>query len=444
MEKARQRDSIRLPAAWAGGAIAAFALLAAVRFALGAGALPLTWDERYALPIIERIWRTEWSIHSLLDYDDTKGPVFFWLYAGFGESFGRSAAVLRWLSIIATALWAATLVGMLDPARRTIAALGASTILTITLPYATVMSQLVMSEPTFLLGCALMAAAAVWALSRDVPRTRLVHGPTLFGLLLAVGLHHRIHVVALAGAIVVLALWRDRLRSWPWVAAMLIAGLSRLPLYLRWGGLVGESFQHRYNIGLRFDSLAYLLAALLPTIGLALAVLAWRRRTVGAAAWRVAAAAGAAGAALALLAPPAITGEVQDLRFAGPVATVLRPIADSPALFRASMMALAALGAASLGAALLLAWKDFADDAPGSERTSLSSLAARLAALTILFGWMLSALASGDVYDRYLLAFTFLWPLWCVRLMPCPILLVQIAWQASLTGYQVWSDLARV
>lgn len=448
MDSERRKASVRYWGAWAGGAIAvlaAFALLAALRLAIGAGAGPLRWDEDYALPIIERIWRTQWWSRALLDYDDTKGPAFFWLYAAFGELFGRSAAALRWLSIIATALWIATLGGALAGGERAFGRLALVGLLALTLPYATVMSQLVMSEPTFLLGSALMAAAAVRALSRDDARRRLVEGPILFGLLLVLLLHHRIHVVALAGAIVVLAAWREGVRSWPWLAALLLAGLSRLPLYLRWGGLVGESFQDRYSVGLRFDSLAYLLAALLPTIGLALVVLAVRRRGIGGEARRFVAGAGAIGAALALLAPPEITGNVQDLRFAGPVATLLRPLADSPVLFRTAMMTLAALGAMSLAAVLALAWRG----SPPQERPIPAGLdaargrtATRLAALTILFGWLLSALASGDVYDRYLLAFTFLWPLWCVRLMPRPILVAQIAWQAMFTALQVWSDLA--
>lgn len=438
-------EPVRLWGAWAGGAIAAFAFLAALRLAVGAGNLPLMWDEDYALPIIERLWRTEWWVRAMLDYDDTKGPVFFWLYAAFGECFGRSAGTLRWLSILATAAWAATLCGLLDPRERTIGRLALVLLLALTLPYAMVMSQLVMSEPTFLLGCAAMAAVGVRALGRDEARRRLVQGPILFGLLLVLLLHHRIHVVALAGAIVLAALWRDRGRSWPWIAALLLAGLSRVPLWLRWGGLVGESFQHRYSVGLRLDSLAYLLAALAPTIGLALVVLAWRWRTLGASAWRFTAGAGAVGAALALLAPPAISGDVQDLRFAGPVATVLRPLADSPVLFRAAMTALAALGAMSLAAVMWLAWRgeaDAGDSAPEPHDRSRRLLGTRLAALTILLGWLLSALAGGDVYDRYLLAFTFLWPLWCVRLMPPPLLAAQLIWQASFTALQVWSDLA--
>ncbi len=440
-ETGEQKGAFGLAAAWTACALGALALLGAVHLAVGGGALPYTWDERYALAIVERIWRAEWLVRSLLDYDDTKGPVFFWLYAGWGELFGRDAAVLRWLSILATALWTATLLGLLDPSRQTAARLAAVTLLAITMPYATVMSQLVMSEPTFLLGCSLTAVAAAAALRSDDRRTRLVEGPILFGLLLAVGLHHRIHVVALAGAIVVLAMLRDRAQSWPWIAAMLLAGLSRLPLYLRWGGLVGESFRDRYSIGLRFDSLSYLLAALLPTIALALVMMVLRRREMGAAAVRAVAAAAVVGAALALLAPPGITSDLQDLRFAGPVATALRPLADSPVLFRCVIMALAALGAASLASVVLLAWRGTADGQAALQSESLSSFAARLAALTILFGWMLSALASGDVYDRYLLAFTFLWPLWCVRLMPRPFLIAQVVWQALVTGCQVWSVL---
>ena len=439
---AQQRGGGSAWRAWLIALAATSAVLVLLRLALGTGALAITWDEKYAVPIIEAIRASDWSIASLLDYDDTKGPAFFWLYAAWGEVVGGEAVQLRWLSIIATALGAAAITGMLAPRERSVPGVLMIALLAVTLPYSAVLSQLVMSEATFVLGGVAMAVVAVRSLCRKGERMRRVVGPVCFGVLLAALLHHRVHVLALGGAVVVLALAVEGRRGWPWVVAALLAGLSRLPLYLRWGGLVGESFRERYSVGLRFDSLAYLLAALLPTIGLALVVMVMRRRQLGSAALGAMIAAGALGAALAVLAPPGVTSEVQDLRFAGPVASVLRPLATSPILLSVALAALAALGAMSLAGAMWLGWGESGSENGVATATPMQRCGTRLACLTILFGWLLSALASGDVYDRYLIAFTFLWPLWCVRVMPRRIVIAQIAWQAAFTGLQVWGQFA--
>ncbi len=430
--EAQQGETRSMWVAWMACAWACLTVLIVVRLVTGAGAAPITWDEKYALPIIERIWRTEWWSSALLDYDDTKGPAFFWLYAAAGEFFGRSVAVLRAVSLVCTALWAATLVGLLGLRERTAARFTLVMGLALMLPYALVMSQLVMSEPSFLLGCAIMAAAAVGSLGSERPRLQRLDGPIIFGILFAVLLHHRIHVVALAGGIVLIAAQRQRWRSWPWLVAGLLAGLSRLPLYLRWGGLVGESFQHRYSIGLRLDSLAYLSAALLPTIGLALVAAGLRRRELGRQTIGLIVLCGAAGAGLVAIAPPAISSDPQALNFAGPVATLLRPIADAPMLLAGVLAALSALGAMSL-ASLAALTAEHARDA--EKRVQIGSW---LALLTIVLGWLLSALAAGDVYDRYLLGFTFLWPVLCVRVLPRPLVIVQLLGQSAIAAMQVW------
>lgn len=415
--------------------LGALGALLALRVVLDTGALPVRWDEKYVLPIIDRIFSAHWSIAALLDYDDTKGPIFFWLYAAFGEVFGRDLAALRLLSIVATALWIAALGLMLGARERTAFNLAAVGALALTLPYGAVLSQLVMSEATFLLGSAVMAVCAVRALSSDDDRTRLVFGPIVFAILFALLLHHRIHVVALAGAVVCCALLRDGWRSWPWFVAGLAAGLCRLPLYLRWGGLVGESFQHRYSVGVRADSLVYLGAALLPTIGFVLVAGFMRRRELGSRGLGAILIAGGFGAGLAAIAPPAISSDPQALNFAGPVASVLRRFADMPILLNGALATLCALGVMSLTTLGMLNWSD------GRDQTPLMRHSSRIAWLTITLGWLLSAAASGDVYDRYLIAFTFLWPLLCVRLFPRPLLVVQVLWQSALTAQQVAASL---
>lgn len=428
---AKQSESSSAWAAWLICALGCLALLIAVRLTFDLGALPVKWDEKYVKPVLDAIFASRWSMPSLIDYDDTKGPVFFWLYAAFGEVFGRDPGSMRWLSIICTAMWAVALVGLLGREERRPSQLAAVMALALTLPYAMVMSQLIMSEPSFLLGCAIMAVLAVRCLASERPRLRRIDGPIVFGILFAILLHHRIHVVALAGAIVLLAAQRDRWKSWPWFAAGLAAGLSRLPLYLRWGGLVGESFQHRYSVGLRLDSLVYLSAALLPTIGLVLLVGLMRRRELGRRTMGVIVIVGGFGAGLAAMAPPALSSDPQALNFAGPVASLLRPVADWPILLNGLFAALSALGAMCLACLVALTWRQ-TDGA-----SSMVRLGSRLACLTIVFGWLLSAFAGGDVYDRYLIAFTFLWPVLCMRLFPWPLLMAQVLWQAAMSAQQV-------
>jgi len=69
-------------------------------------------------------------------------------------------------------------------------------------------------------------------------------------VLLAILLHNRIHAVAFAGAICLTAFGRDRLRSWPWWLACVLAGICRLPLWMRWGGLVSPEYQSMHGLGL--------------------------------------------------------------------------------------------------------------------------------------------------------------------------------------------------
>lgn len=417
--------------AWLVPALAALAVLVIVGLALGTGSRPLQWDEKYIVPIIDRIFRTGWNTPALIDYDDTKGPAFFWLYAGFAEIFGPNTAVLRSLSIIMTALWTALMVGLLDVKERRAGRIALVVLLALTLPYSLVISQLAMSEPSFLLGCAVMAVAAVAALRRESHRAQLVEGPIVFGVLFAVLLHHRIHVVAPAGAILMVAIACERWKSWPWLVAGLIAGLSRIPLWVHWGGLVGPSYQDRYRIGLRLDSLVYLSAALLPTIGLTLVAAIMRRRELGRRRLGVILVLGGLGAGMAAMAVPGVSSDPQVLNFAGPVATLLRPIADSPMLLSGAFASLCALGMMSMAAMVALTWPQTRDASP------LVRCGSQMACLTIVFGWLLSAVAGGDVYDRYLLAFTFLWPVLCVRMFPRALVAVQVLWQLALTAAQV-------
>ena len=89
----------------------------------------------------------------------------------------------------------------------------------------------------------------------------------------------------------------------------------------------------------------------------------------------------------------------------------------------------------SMAAMVGLTWQQTRESSP------LVRCGSQLACLTIVFGWLLSAAAGGDVYDRYLLAFTFLWPVLCVRMFPPLLVVVQVLWQLALTSEQVWAHL---
>ena len=116
-DRAGQGSAQPASAAWLQALAVTAALLVAARLLFGVGTLP-GWDEKYVKPVLDAIFASGWSMGAILDYDDTKGPVFFWLYAAFGELFGESISNLRWLSVIATALWTSMLVGILAPSER--------------------------------------------------------------------------------------------------------------------------------------------------------------------------------------------------------------------------------------------------------------------------------------------------------------------------------------
>ena len=455
----RRRRRGRL--AWSLAALAAVLLIAAaLRLGTNASRLGPTWDEIYLEPVVRAILHRGWTVATLIDYDDTKGPVFFWLYAALAEIFGAGLQALRLMTLAFYALtvWPlvriARLCGVFGPRLVRVALLYA------TLPYLPVLGQLFMSEPSFLLGMVLLAyafvrcfaervrgtseaaeaskAAPQWSQPPHRPDLFTRHawlGPTIFGVGLAVMLHHRIHAVAFAGAVCLVAFQRDRWRSWPWWVASFLAGLSRLPLYVRWGGFVGPSFQDRYGLGLRLDSLTYLAIALLPLLFTFL-VQMLRERTDHRprAAWLWGGV--IAGLVLAAFAPPSAEAAPTESRYLGMVMSALRPLTGTPGLFRAAITLLCPLGTAALAAVLYEAWRE-------SARRDAASVTLRLSSWAILLGWLLYGLTRGDVYDRYLVAFAFLWPIVCVKRLSTPLLALQLLGQAAIAVVHAYLYLIR-
>jgi hypothetical protein len=404
---------------------------AALRLGTDVGGLGAVWDEGLMRPIVLAIVEGGWTVATLLDYQDTKGPVFFVLYAAWGEIAGTGLARLRLLSIACFVLAALPASALARRAgldgRRTLLAVA----LLCLLPYHAVVGQLFMSEPSFVLGSLCLAAIAVRGLAPGRPGASWIE-PLAFGLLLAVLLHHRVHVVALAGATLLAATLQFGRRSWPWWLAVVLAGLARLPLYVRWGGLVGSEYQDALGLGLRLSSLTYLAMAALPcTVTLLWPVLASGRP---ARSWIFAGALG--GAVLGAVAVPDLSLPTEGhALFLGVIASALRPLASQPALLRLVIIALAALGTAALTATALISWLG----EPGDDADETALTIERLAGGTLLVGWALYGLTRGVVFDRYLLPFLVLMPLLLVRRVPPWLLALQAVGLAVILGGLVLS-----
>ncbi|MHC4992584.1 MAG: hypothetical protein ACYTGC_16560 [Planctomycetota bacterium] len=403
-----------------------------LRLATDIAALGGQWDEGVMRAVVRTIVEGGWTVEHLLDYQDTKGPVFFWTYAALAEIVGAELNGLRWVSIgffVASGLPLGLLAASLGLGVRRTGALAALLVL---LPYHGVLGQLFMSEPSFLFGSLLIAVVFVHGLSgaataADAHRPAAL-GPLVFGVLVAVLLHHRVHVVAMAGAAVLVATWRDGWRSWPWWVAAFVAGLARLPLYLRWGGFVGSEYQDVLGLGLRLTSLTYLLIAALPCTAVmvwpALAEPRWRRR------WPLLAAGAVAGGGLGLLAVPDVTLPTSgQASFMGVAATTLRPLAEHTTLLTLAVTSLAALGGTALTATVLVGL-----DGEGDRHEGRAVILDRLAVITLLLGWSLYGLTRGVVFDRYLLPFVVLLPVLWVRRLPGWLLALQALGLATILG----------
>ena len=451
------------------------ALSLVIRFAGHGGVDEPRFDEKFSHPPISALVREGWSVRTAIDFEETKGPGFIWPYAAAGAILGDDLPSLRWVSILA---FVAGVVPLLALARRAGVhgpGLVGVALLYALLPQQALLGQLVMSEPMFVT----LSLCAVWAFwwglepgpacstAGASPRRIVVPGivgpgiagPVLVGLLLAVLLHSRIHAAALGLAFVLVAWERDRWRSWPWWLAVAIAGLSRIPLMLRWGGLVSPMFREEHQFGgglIQWSNAAYLLAALLPLTGVfllagctgqrwrhAVADRMWRRSIVGAAAL--------VGAGIALLAPPSLASNLPAppqlaakapdglLRYLGPVASIWRAIDDAagptigPALAVAVVAILAGLGAASLAALGLRAWSRGSANQPWSGDARLLG---RLSALTLAAGMGMYMLAQSFVVDRYLVPWAMLLPIlwwtwlprWVTTLLGAALAVAMVGW----------------
>ncbi len=392
------------------------------------------FDERYVRLPIDDLLARGWSVETAIDFTETKGPTLIWAYAIGGELAGPELNGLRLISVVFFVVGAVPLLlicrhcGMPGPALPLVAGFY------MLLPQNPAIGQLLMSEPSFICGSLWLLWAFVWGFGDSIETQRSIAGPILVCVILAILLHLRIHAVAFAAAMVLVAAERDRRRSWPWWAACAIAGLSRVPLMIRWGGLVSPEYQSAHGLGLNVASMTYLAAALVPMT----AVLLWpgllRRRR-----WIIAGT--AIGLLLAVVAHPSFTETVTILdrdvkRYLGFVVLALRRATDSTGLQAILVGVLAGIGAAAMGALGSIAW----------ERTAVDRLGVvfRLQFWTLVTGCCLYGMTDAVVYDRYLLSWAVLMPIVWVAALPRTALGLQGALLMTLQCWYVWRLLIRV
>jgi hypothetical protein len=419
-------------------------VVAALALRLGTRVLhqPLIFDEPYiTVPIIDLIEKG-WSKQTAIDFRETKGPGLIWLYAIAGEALGSSLNGLRLVSVICFMLGA---VPLIDLARR--CGMGGWSLcvvaaLYVLLPYHAPLGQMVMSEPSFVLFSLIACWLFVWgvgACSEDdrgssqasANRARRILAPGLFTIVLSILLHNRVHAAALAPAVCLVALERGGMRlAWPWAIACLIAGLSRIPLLLYWGGIVSPAFQGLHSLGVRVDGLTYFLAALAPSLVL---FIPQALRSDGRGPRRALIAVGAGtGLLLAVLAMPRLneivdSAGIQQARYSGVVASAAKMLTAQPIGQSIVLGVMAVLGGAGLGALSMMVWRCEASSALGAVN--------RIQFWTLFCGCAMYLASAAPVYDRYVLAWTMLLPIVWARELPRPALILQMV---GLAGIAVW------
>ncbi|MDP7009211.1 MAG: hypothetical protein QGI78_06545 [Phycisphaerales bacterium] len=392
---------------WMSFSVIAVALvLFAVRYGSSIMDSGVVFDEQFiTVPIFDLI-EQGWSVQTAIDFEETKGPAMIWPYAAIGELFGGSLNALRLVSLLSSVACMAvlTFIASLCGVRR--AGHLAVAVGWVLLPYVLVFSEIVMGEISFILFELLAVAVYLQSLRTN---TRALLLPVLFCVLTAIALHSRIHVVALVGGICLVAFLRDGVRSWPWWVAGACAGLLRIPLLVRWDGLVSPKYQNLHALGFRLESLSYLAAALAPFVAV-FAVQAWHVKRNKK--WLVTAA--CLGVALLFIAPPTlVVPETIDYehatdRFQGIIGTAVLMVTKDSTLQQLLLAALAAIGLAGLlGLRLQLHQYD----------QTIKSTALRITFWTLTIGWLLYACTQGFVFDRFLLVWAFLLPIfWWTQL----------------------------
>lgn len=408
-------------------------VLAAMGLRYGTAILSLSdvRDEALMKEPIDDILEKGWSVETAIDYQEVKGPIFFWCYAVGAEVFGGDMNGLRMVSVL---FYIASAVPFLLILRRcgghgVLLLAGAG--LYVLLPYNSIVGQLLMSEPSFIFFAMWLMWIFIWGFDTAPERGHPILGPVLFAVVLSVLLHHRPHAAAFAGAAVLVAFERDGFKSWRWWLAGAIAGLSRLPLWHRWGGLVTSDYQEIFDLGLRIECQTYLLAAILPATAVFLwpAMVEASNRTRR---WWIAVG-GGVGLLLALFAQPdlhAMVGTAKPQQeYAGVVKTALNTLLPVGTTQQITLGALATLGGASLGAMLAVTWQ--------RPVNSIDGVIRRISFWTMGGGLFLFSLTNSPVYDRYLVIWILLLPIVWLNTLPRWLLLMQSLGMVLMLAYLV-------
>ena len=380
------------------------------------------FDEQYITVPMHNLINEGWSVERAIDFEETKGPALIWPYAFFGKMLGGTLNDLRvisvWCSILALFVlsWIAVKSGV-QKYGVLLVAIG-----WLLLPYNLVFSEIVMGEVSFLLLSLIAVFAFVYGIEESASKTRRVLAPILYCLAISVALHSRIHVVALAGAICFTSFSLQGIKSWPWWVASFVGGVLRIPLWIRWEGLVSPEYQALHGLGLRLESLSYLAAALLPFVGI-YAIEGWRV----AKSKKFIIISFSVGIFLVSVAMPDLTvPESIDFmqssdRFQGIVASVVTRFTSNAYIHQALLSVFAGVGLAGLAGL----WHS----------RSKATYVGEITFWALAFGWMLYALTRGFVFDRFLLTWAFLLPIVWVRTLPKWMLAVQYIFLTGIAAY---------
>ena len=406
--------------------VAAIFLVAVVLFGIrwSSGILSKgpVFDEKYITVPILNIINDGWSVETAIDFEETKGPAMIWPYAYVGKIFGGTLNDLRLVSVWSSIL--ALLVLSWIALRSDVSKYGFLLVAIgwLLLPYNIVFSEIVMGEVSFLLLSLLAVMAFLWGVEKQGTALQRIAGPMLYCLAVMAALHSRIHVVALTGAVCFTAFAILGIRSWPWWVASILAGLLRIPLWIRWDGLVSPEYQSLHGLGFRLESLSYLAAAMLPFVGV-FVIEGWR---VAKSKWFMVCSflLGVSVVFVAmpdLFVPESIDFAHHNERFQGIVASVLLRCSSDAVVHQYLLALFAGLGLAGLAGLWHCRGK--------------AMHAASITFWALLFGWMLYALTRGFVFDRFLLTWAFLLPIVYVRALPKFLLALQYVLLACIAVY---------
>jgi hypothetical protein len=201
-----------------------------------------------------------------------------------------------------------------------------------------------------------------------------------------------------------------------------IAGLLRIPLWSRWGGLVSPEYQSLHGLGFRLESLSYLAAALVPFVGV-FAIEGWR--VAKSKIFMMTAC--IVGVLLVLFAmpdlnvPDVIDYSNSNERFQGIASTIASTLSPQVGIQKIVLALLAGLGLAGLAGL----WHC---------RDRVKVLGS-ITFWSFTFGWLLYALTRGFVFDRFLLTWAFLLPIVWVRVLPTWLLAIQYSFLVFIAAW---------